>query len=70
MEENEMAPATGATPAFMARSAADHLGRSVDAAIVRQRERSGIALLAAAAGAALALGVIATLVACILSGAA
>ena len=69
MEENEMAPAAGATPAFMARSAADHLGRSVDAAIVRQRERSGIVLLTAA-GAALALGIIATLVAYILSGAA
>ena len=70
MEENEMAPATGATPAFMARSAADHLGRSVDAAIICQRERSGLALLAAAAGAVLAFGIVATLVAYILSGAA
>ena len=70
MEDNEMAPATGATPMFMARSAADHLGRSVDAAVIQQRERSGLALLAAVAGAALALGVVAMLITYLVSGAA
>nr|DAQ47299.1 MAG TPA: hypothetical protein [Caudoviricetes sp.] len=70
MEDNEMAPATGATPMFMARSAADHLGRSVDAAIIRQRERSGLVLLTAVVGAALALSIVAMLVTYLVSGAA
>ena len=70
MEDNEMAPAAGATPTFMARSAADHLGRSVDAAVIQQRERSGLALLAAVAGAALALGIVAMLITYLVSGAA
>ena len=70
MEENEMAPANGATPMFMARSAADHLGRSVDAAVIQQRERSGLALLAAVTGAALALSTIAMLITYLVSGAA
>ena len=65
-----MAPAAGATPMFMARSAADHLGRSVDAAVIQQRERSGLALLAAVAGAALALGIVAMLITYLVSGAA
>ena len=70
MEDNEMAPANGATPTFMARPAADHLGRSVDAAVVQQRERSGLALLAAVVGAALAFSIVAMLVTYLVSGAA
>ncbi len=65
-----MAPANGATPTFMARSAADHLGRSVDTAVVQQRERSSLALLAAVTGAALALSIVAMLVTYLVSGAA
>lgn len=70
MEENEMAPAAGATPTHMARSAADHLGRSVDAAIIQQREHSGLALLLAVAGATVALGTTTVLITYLLSGAA
>ena len=65
-----MAPADGATPMFMARSAADHLGRSVDAAVIQQRERSSLALLAAVTGAALALSIVAMLITYLVSGAA
>lgn len=56
MEEMDMVPAMGPTPARLAVSATNHLGRSIDAAVVKQRERDGLTMFAIVGTGLLGLG--------------
>lgn len=53
--ENDMTPATGATPTILAKAASDRLANSVDQAVLRQRESDFLASIAAAIGGMLGL---------------
>lgn len=55
MDENDMAPATGAVPTHVAKVATEHLSYSIDSSIVRQREKDYLAGMAAVVGAATGL---------------